>query len=110
MDIRILYYVFSLLLVTDDSSLVHGDHTSTDAVHYGFVVCGEKYRRAEVINLFQYLYNIVRVYRVEVSRRLVCNEHVRLIYYRARDGGALLFSTGKLMWEAPNLIRKADEL
>src|SRR5690606_29534115 len=48
--------------------------------------------------------------RVEVTGRLVCQQHQRTVDERARDGDALLLTAGQFVWIAVFLTAQAHEV
>src|SRR3989344_3194669 len=106
----LLQNVLPHFIVSDDSSLVHRNDPAAHRIDDALVVRREKHGRTEVVYFFQYLDDIVRVYRVEISGRFVRYQDVRLIDDGARDGNTLLFAAGKFRRETPHFVGKADEV
>ena len=63
-----------MLIVADDAALVHRHDPAAYRINNRLVVSGEEDGRAEVIDLFQDLDDVVRVDGVEVACRLVGQE------------------------------------
>jgi len=83
-NIPLLYDVFTLHLVAHDPALIHRDHASADRIDDTLVVRRENDGSAEVVDLFQYFDDIVRVDRVEVAGRLIRDQNIGLIDDGAR--------------------------
>src|SRR6185503_4896784 len=106
----ILQYVFALLVVAHDLAAVHGDHALAQAVDDAFVVGSKEDGGAEVVDLLEDLYDLEGIDRVEVAGRLVGDDHVGLVDYRAGDGDALLLAAGELAREVVHLVAEVHEL
>src|SRR3989344_4579704 len=75
----ILQHVFPRPIVAHDTALIHHDDAPADRIHNDLVVRREKDGRAEVVDLFEYLDDIVCVDRIEIARRFVGDQNVRLV-------------------------------
>src|SRR5947209_3502584 len=73
-----------------------------DAVAVGRVrlgVCDLDDGRARVVELLEQLHDLAPLAGVEIPRRLVGEEELRVVYDCAGDGDELLLAAGELVWE-----------
>jgi hypothetical protein len=92
-----------------DLALLHGNDAPADMLDNAGIMRREQDGRAEIVDFFQNLHHLVRIGRIEVSRRLIGNDEIRLIDDGTRDGDALLFSAGELVRKGVHLAMQVYE-
>src|SRR3989344_654018 len=97
-----LYEIFTRLIVTYYFAMLYGDHPSVQRINYTLVVSGQDNSRTEVINLFQYLDNVVSVGWVEIAGWFIGDDNIRLVHQSPSDSHPLLFSAREFFGEVPN--------
>ena len=86
-----------LLLVAHDLAGVQFDHAFAHGVDDLLVVCGHDDGGAGTVDGVQHFHDAQRRGRVEVARRLVGEQDLRMVHIRPCDGDALRFAAGQLM-------------
>ena len=84
-------------IVTYNLPILHRHHPLLQRVDDPLVVRRQNDRCSHVIDLLQYLNDVVGIHRVEISRRLVGDQYIGLLNDSTRDGDTLLLPSGELV-------------
>ncbi len=102
--------IFSFFLVTDDHTVMHGNHSFLHGIYDFFVMCYHQHCRSTLVDLFQKLHDFFGSLRIQVSGRLVCQKDIRTVYKCPGKCNSLLLSTGKLIREGFVFLSKSNFL
>jgi hypothetical protein len=84
--------VCTALLVTNQATALKAEHTLAQRGDDIRVMCCNEHRHSKLIDLAEQLHDLPADQRIEVPRRLVGDEQLRVSNDRAGDGGALLLT------------------
>ncbi len=101
--------VATVALVADDLAVDELDHTALHLVDESRLVRGHHHGRAVRVDAREQLHDVDRGGGVQVSGRLVGQEHLRPVHERARDRYALLLTAGELVRQTLVLARETHE-
>ena len=85
--------IFSLFLVADDHSIMHGQYTLLHGIDNLFIVSYYQNGGSTLVDLLKELHNLLGCLRVKITSWLVCKKDVRTVYNRPGKGNSLLLST-----------------
>ncbi len=84
-------------LVTDHLTVAQLDHASLHLVDEAGLVCGHDHGRAAGVDPREQLHDVDGRAGIQVSGRLIGEQHLRTVHQRASDRHALLLATGQLV-------------
>ena len=73
-------------------------------------MCDNEDRCAHLVDLLKQQHQFKAAHRVEVSRRLIGDDHARVVHQRTRDGHTLLLTAGEFIGEALFPAFQSDKL
>lgn len=96
--------------VVGNLSSMHGNDSLVEMLDDAGVVRRQDNGRTKIVDLLENLDNVVCVYRVEVSCRLVRDDEIGLVDDGSGNGDSLLFSARELVREIMHLLAEVNEL
>ena len=91
-------------------AVFNNNNTSLERTHQIVLVSNHNNSCAGIVNLSQKTYNLVAHFRVNVTRRLVRNNNLRIINKRPCKRNSLLLTARKLIRHRTCLLRKTYKL
>ena len=94
--------------IRQNNSVAQNDHAFREPRHVQLVRDHDN-RDALLVELLKNAHDLDAGLAVQISRRLVREQQLRLVHERARDGNTLLLAAGKLVWMMVGARSEADE-
>src|SRR3989344_6526197 len=101
--------ILAMLIVTNYFTAIHRNDTLPHCVHDALIMGRDNDGCAKFVDAFQDFHNLVGVNGIQIPRRLVRDDDVRLVDDGATDGDPLLFPARELAREVRRLVGEVDE-